>query len=652
MRLFIAEKPSLGRAIADVLPKPLHKSQGYITAANGDVVSWCIGHLLEQVSPESYNAKYKKWSHEHLPIVPQKWQLGVKSKTAKQLSVLRRLLKKAKVIIHAGDPDREGQLLVDEVIHFLGVSSEQKSQVLRCLISDLNPSAVRKAVSEKGLRSNRDFLSLSTSALARSRADWLYGINLTRAYTLQGQKAGYQGVLSVGRVQTPVLGLVVRRDQAISDFISKAYYQVWATLICDNGQSFKAKWLPSDSCKPYLDDQGRNINEKLAQNVVNRINAKEALVIDVKRQLKTQPPPLPFNLSALQIDANKAYGLSAQQVLDVCQALYERHKLITYPRSDCRHLPKNHFSEARNIIETIKRNSQNKQFNQAPLDHSIKSRAWNDSKISAHHAIVPTDKQTSLEKLSLNESKVYQLVCRNYLAQFLPNHEFYQVIVRTQIETGIFETKAKQSKQLGWKCIFNSKKITKEEAIEEQTIPELTVGQKLNCTKGEVIEKKTSPPKMYTEATLLAAMTGISAHVSDPQLKKILKDTDGLGTEATRAGIIELLFKRQYLRRQGKTVTSTLTGKALINALPASATHPDLTALWESKLNKIYVGTSSYKQLMEPLESQLSEMVRASQNVLPKGLNGLSGAGRSIKKKPTYKKRPEKHSKTKPKSHS
>jgi len=355
MRLFIAEKPSLGRAIADVLPKPLANADGFIVAANGDTVSWCIGHLLEQVEPEVYDPAYKKWAHEHLPIVPDKWQLAAKRKTSKQLAVLRKLVRQADQIVHAGDPDREGQLLVDEVINFLGVSKAKTAAVQRCLISDLNSKAVRKAVS--ALRSNRDFIPLSTSALARSRADWLYGINLTRAYTLQGQKGGYNGVLSVGRVQTPVLGLVVRRDQAISKFVSREFYEVWAKLVTQENQSFEAKWQPSKSCLPYLDEQGRNLSKPLAENVASRISGQAAVVNSLQREHKKQVAPLPYNLSALQIDASKAFGLSAQQVLDVCQKLYERHKLITYPRSDCRYLPKAHFADAESVVDAIQRNS-------------------------------------------------------------------------------------------------------------------------------------------------------------------------------------------------------------------------------------------------------------------------------------------------------
>ncbi|MFT6806117.1 MAG: DNA topoisomerase-3, partial [Glaciecola sp.] len=356
MRLFIAEKPSLGRAIADVLPKPHKKGDGYITAANGDTVSWCIGHLLEQQQPEAYDPAFKKWSHEHLPIIPQQWQLAVKKNTAKQLGVLRTLIKQAEQLIHAGDPDREGQLLVDEVINFLGVTGAKKDSIQRCLINDLNPSAVKQSLSK--LRSNREFIPLSTSALARSRADWLYGINLTRAYTLQGQKVGYKGVLSVGRVQTPLLGLVVRRDNAIEAFVSKAFYEVWACLETEKGESFKAKWQPSEQCAKYLDEQGRNLSQALAQNVAGRISQQPAQVKKLKREHKKQAPPLPYNLSSLQIDASKAFGLSAQQVLDICQGLYERHKLITYPRSDCRYLPLSHFVEAKDVHAAILSNSQ------------------------------------------------------------------------------------------------------------------------------------------------------------------------------------------------------------------------------------------------------------------------------------------------------
>jgi DNA topoisomerase-3 len=645
MRLFIAEKPSLGRAIADVLPKPHKKGEGFISAANGDTVSWCIGHLLEQQQPEAYDPAFKKWSHEHLPIIPDQWQLTVKKKTAKQLGVLRKLVKQADQLVHVGDPDREGQLLVDEVINFLGVTGAKKNTIQRCLINDLNPSAVKQSLSN--LRSNREFIPLSTSALARSRADWLYGINLTRAYTLQGQKVGYKGVLSVGRVQTPLLGLVVRRDKSIEAFVSKAFYEVWASLETDKGESFKAKWQPSEQCAKYLDEQGRNLSQALAQNVAGRVSQQKAQVKKLKREHKKQTPPLPYNLSSLQIDASKAFGLSAQQVLDICQGLYERHKLITYPRSDSRYLPMSHFVEAKDVHAAVMTNSQHlgqqgSLFSQTQFDLKRKSKAWNDKKVDAHHAIIPT-KKTS-HHLSGNDAKVYALICRNYLAQFLDVHEYYAVRVEVEIAAGLFVAVAKELIAEGWRCIFPKRSKTNSQDNnsenhnngEGQLLPRLNLGQDLKSLQAEVLEKHTSPPKAYTDASLLAAMTGISAHVSDPQLRKILRDTDGLGTEATRAGIIELLFSRQFLSRMGKTIISTATGRGLIDALPDVATYPDMTARWESELSAISEGKSQYKKLMNPLEEQLKALVLQSREVLPRGLSGLgerSGLGKQRFKK-------------------
>ena len=642
MRLFIAEKPSLGRAIADVLPKPHKKGDGYISAANGDTVSWCIGHLLEQQQPEAYDPVFKKWSHEHLPIIPQQWKLAVKKQTAKQLGVLRGLVKQAEQLVHAGDPDREGQLLVDEVINFLGVTGAKKNTIQRCLINDLNPSAVKQSLSK--LRSNREFIPLSTSALARSRADWLYGINLTRAYTLQGQKVGYKGVLSVGRVQTPLLGLVVRRDNAIEAFVSKAFYEVWACLETDKGESFKAKWQPSEQCAKYLDDQGRNLSQALAKNVVGRVSQQPALVKSLKREHKKQAPPLPYNLSSLQIDASKAFGLSAQQVLDICQGLYERHKLITYPRSDSRYLPLSHFGQAKDVHSAILTNSQHlgqqgSVFSQTKFDLKRKSKAWNDKKVDAHHAIIPTQKTS--HNLSGSDAKVYALICRNYLAQFLAQHEYYAVRVEVEIAAGLFVAVAKELINEGWRCIFLSRsKVNSQDDNSEamQLLPRLDMGQSLKSLQAEVIEKHTSPPKAYTDGSLLAAMTGISAHVSDPQLRKILRETDGLGTEATRAGIIELLFTRGFLSRTGKTITSTASGRGLIEALPDVATYPDMTARWESELSAISEGRSQYKTLMNPLELQLKELVVQSREVLPKGLTGL-GKQRFTKKRKSSTKR-------------
>lgn len=638
MRLFIAEKPSLGRAIADVLPKPHAKGEGFIRCGNGDVVSWCVGHLLEQAEPEAYNPAFKQWKLEYLPIVPEQWQLQPKSKTRKQLSVLRKLVKEASSIVHAGDPDREGQLLVDQVIDYLGVKGQKKASIQRCLINDLNPAAVQRSLAK--LRFNKEFIPLATSALARSRADWLYGINMTRAYTIQGRKVGYDGVLSVGRVQTPILGMVVRRDRAIEQFVSKPFYEVRAHMLSACNQRFVAKWLPSEACEPYMDEEGRVLSRKLAENVISRIAHQQGTVEKVTQKQKSQVPPLPFNLSALQIEAAKKLGLSAKQVLDVCQNLYERHKLITYPRSDSRYLPQGHFSQGTEVLLAISHNA--KMLSEAieGADASIKSRAWNDSKVDAHHAIIPTSKSLRSASLAPEELKVYGLIAKQYIGQFYPKWEYVDATVELVVAGGRFVAKARLTCNLGWKVLFerskNAHKSTDEEEFPDGQLPVMQQGDQVLCEQGELLEKNTQPPKYFTDASLLAAMTGISRYVTDPEVRKILKETDGLGTEATRAGIIELLFKRSFLIRNGKQIKSTAAAKGLIDSLPLAASTPDMTAQWEASLDAISKRESQYEAFMAPLVESLGALISQSQQNLPVGLKGLRSPPKRARK---YKKK-------------
>jgi DNA topoisomerase-3 len=651
LKLYIAEKPSLGRAIAAALQLSIKGAQKnhktHIEFANGDVVSWCIGHILAQADPEDYDVELKKWRMENLPIVPEQWQLKPISRTRSQLTVLRKLVKQADEIIHAGDPDREGQLLVDEVIDYFKVSKTKKSNIKRLLISDLNLPAVKRALSS--LKPNSDFMPLSISALARSRADWLYGINLTRAYTLQGQKTGYNSVLSVGRVQTPLLGLVVRRDKEIADFISKPFYQVNAhiALSAANPAAFTAKWQPSDNCQAYCDEEGRVLVKALAENVVKRINDQPATVSSLSSDEKQQAAPLPFNLSQLQISAAKQFSMNAKLVLDVCQALYERHKLITYPRSDCRYLPKEQLKQAKGIINTLAQSSLPCNKSAQGANATLVSKAWNDKKITAHHAIIPTEKSPENSNLNTFEKNIYLLIVRQYLVQFYPAYIYQQTKVNLLIAGGTFTTQAKTEKQLGWKTLFpKSKKSSsthsdKQDQEQEQTLPPLTSGQILHCQQGELIEKHTSPPQSFTDATLLAAMTGIARYVNDAAIKKVLKDTDGLGTDATRAGIIDLLFKRGFLQRQGKAITATEVGVALINALPTLATLPDMTAQWEATLTAISEKNASYQSFMQPLTGTVADMVHgASQQSfadLPKVAFKPKRGKRKFQKKPIKK---------------
>jgi len=675
MKLYIAEKPSLGRAIADALAnlnggQSLRKQQGYIELGNGDVVSWCIGHLLEQAEPDAYDPAFKSWKLEHLPIVPQEWQLKAKSQTRSQLTVLRKLVKQADQLVHAGDPDREGQLLVDEVLSHLKISAHKKKTTQRCLISDLNLPAVQRAL--VNLRSNQEFVPLSVSALSRSRADWLYGMNMTRAYTLQGQKAGYKGVLSVGRVQTPLLGLVVKRDEEIENFVSRDFYQVEARLVNSTNESFLVKWQPSEACKPYQDEEGRVLHKPLVENVCQRIQQQPAEITKLEQKDKQQPAPLPFNLSTLQIEAAKAFGMSAQQVLDTCQSLYERHQLITYPRSDSRYLPNEQHGLAPNVIQAIAQNCMPLREYAELAQPSLKSKAWNDSKVEAHHAIVPSEKSISssqFEKLNQFEQKIYRHIARQYLMQFFPAYQYAETKVEATIAGGHFKTQAKQPLKQGWKVLYGKNSDANNEGENNkggknksgkkddnlQTLPPINLDPKDKqygkhawlCDAANLVEKQTTPSDYFNDGTLLAAMTGIARYVTNSNIRKTLKETDGLGTEATRAGIIELLFKRNFLQRSGKQIRSTEIGRGLINSLPESAVTPDMTALWEQQLNAISIKELNYQGFMQPLNQHLNQLIEQAKQHIPTGLQALSGQGQGFKRKGASRKTASKKTGTK-----
>lgn len=612
MRVFIAEKPSLARAIASSLPGPHRKNDGYIETGKGDVVTWCFGHLLEQAKPEAYNDNFKTWRLADLPIIPETWKLSPRKDAQKQLRIIRNLLSKASSAVHAGDPDREGQLLVDEVLEWC----KFQKPVQRLLVSDLNPQAITKAL--QAMRSNTEFRGLSQSALARSHADWLFGINLTRAYTLLAQRLGYRGVLSVGRVQSPVLGLVVRRDLERENFVSKPYFEVEAHISHEK-KTILAKWKPSEACAPYQDEEGRVITKALAENVVSRIKGESATVTNSESKTTKEAPPLPFSLSALQIEAAEQYGLSAQEVLTHAQSLYEKHQAITYPRSDSKHLPEEHFLQAAEVCAAIGNNAESLASFAGGADLHIRSRAWDDKKVGAHHAIIPTPKKLT-GPLSGKEARVYELIARRYLMQFAQPAVYATAKLAFQIGPGTFIASGKTRIEEGWRAL----QAKKPKQAKDKYVPQIEKGTVLTCKKGSILEKKTEPPKAFTDATLLKAMTTIARYVQDKDLRAILKETDGLGTEATRAGILEILFKRNFLTRSGKTITSTTTGRALVAALPADITLPDRTAQWEQIFSAIADGGNQYQELLSDLASSLKvTLSEAATKAPPSSLRNL-----------------------------
>jgi len=605
MHLYIAEKPSLARAIAAALPEPHQKGQGWIRCGKGKTavtVSWCIGHLLEPAEPARYNPAWKKWRLEDLPMFPEHWQLSPKDSVKQQLSVLESLIQQADLITHAGDPDREGQLLVDEVIRFFG----SKAPVKRILINDLTPNAVARAIASP--RENKEFRRLSHSALARQRADWLYGINLTRFYTLTYQHQGEQGVYSVGRVQTPVLGLVAERDNAIENFQPKPWFRIEGQFQAADEQSdqrpFTARWLPDEQFQQHLDEEGRLLSREIAEQIAHAVNGRPGNIIESRFRDRPEPPPLPLSLSALQIEAGRLFRMGAKEVLDTAQNLYEKHQLITYPRSDSRYLPEGHFSQREQVIRAIGRTAPELESITGQLDIHRRSAAWNDKQVDAHHAIIPTVRPSANAKLTEAEQKVYGLIGRYYLMQFCQDAVHREGKLTVQVQDHRFRATETALLTPGWKALELKLKESNKEP-QKPPLPRLERSEPVICNSASVTERKTQPPQYFTDATLLSAMTNIARFVADTELRKTLRETDGLGTEATRAAIIDTLFRRDYLFREKRYIRATDKGKALIAALPDSIRTPDRTAVWEATLEGIRRGEDDPKTFLDNLKAEI-----------------------------------------------
>ena len=578
-RLFIAEKPSMGRAIAQGLEALGNKSRsadGCIHVGS-DTVTWLFGHILEQYSPDEYDEKYKRWHIEDLPIVPSVWKLKVKSDAKKQYKIVSALAKEADEIIHAGDPDREGQLLVDELLAHIGVLKTKP--VKRILLNALDVKSVQEAL--RHIRPNDEFVGLRNSALARSRADWLIGMNLSRIYTILARSAGYDSVVNVGRVKTPTMGLVVRREIEIRTFKPVTFFTPQAEFRHANG-TFRAKWKVQE--QDGVDEEGRILKKDLAEEILTSSSVPPAKIESVEQKKGTSPQRLPYSLSALQIDAGKIFGYSPQEVLDTQQALYEK-KLTSYPRSDCDYLPENQLDDAAAILKNLAAADSSLERFIEKADLSIKSRAWNDKKISAHHAIVPTTVETKLSDLNEKEKKLYMLIAKSYIAQFYPAQEFLSTKVELSAGGEMFTASGKVILQQGWKSLYQND--AKDDEEEQQSLPDIQQGDSVEFAGGKIVEGVTKPPARFTPATLLKAMKEIHKYVHDKELAASLKECSGIGTEATRAGMIDELEKRGFIKKAGKNFVPTEIASSMCRILPESLIYPDLTARWEDALDKI-----------------------------------------------------------------
>ena len=592
MRLYIAEKPSVGRELAKCLTGPVTRRDGYLVTKDG-VVTWLFGHILRQAEPEEYDPKYKRWRAEDLPIIPEHWKLFVDKDCEKQFAIVKSLIEKADEIVHGGDPDREGQLLVDEVLDYLG----NKKPVRRILLNALDEKSIKKA--NASLRDNRDFFNLKQSALARARADWLIGMNLSRAYTLAARRAGHERlVLPIGRVKTPTLSLVVRREREIEHFKPVTYYLIRGIFQHVNG-IFEAQWKPKDTMAG-LDSENRLIDKKIADEKLAFFEEMphDAVISAYQKAKKQEPQPLPFSLSTLQVLAGKRFGYAPQLVLDTAQKLYEK-KLTTYPRSDCEYLPTNQLGEAATILSHLAKagDAQVAAWVKA-ANPKQKSRAWNDKKISAHHAIIPTTVQADVTKMTQEERNLYHLIARAYLAQFYPVHTYDQTKVEVQYKDETFTASGRTERDLGWKVMYQSQKKKQESA---KTLPAMKKKDAVAWQRGRMLEKMTKPPTRFTASTLLAGMKEIHKYVKNPEAKKQLKDVYGIGTEATRATIIDDLIRRKFMKAEGKKkyLVPTPAAYLLVDALPDELTYPDSTAIWEDKLHSMSEGEGSLADFLQ-----------------------------------------------------
>lgn len=605
MILVIAEKPVLGKAIADALPGTAAMKNGCIYK-DDYIVTWVFGHMLSLKEPEDYDIGYKSWNINSLPIFFKDWQVKIgkdgnlnKGQISKSQRVnqIGSLLKQADEVIHAGDPDDEGQLLIDELLRWFNY----KGTVKRLDTANTTLVAMKKALSH--MTDNKPHEPYGWSAYARSVADLMVGINMSRLFSCKNQT-----LLTIGRVQTPTLGLVVNRDLAIEGHHKQKYY----TIACDinfNNDTVQADFIPSKTDSNLVD--GHILSKEYAEQICNRLKGQTLKNINITKKIVYEAPPLPFNLVKLQTYCSGKFGYSPQQVLDITQSLRENHKAITYNRSDCQYLSEEHYKEA---PVTMKAVIMNIRYKPKSLDMNLKSKCFDSSKISAHFAIIPTNQKVNLDKLSEAEKNVYLAICKYYIAQFMPKAKKEQTNLSIELGNGeAIKAVSTVIIEQGYRSIFNE--AEKDKASNLSKIPEGIYSGKITDT--DIAEKETKPPSRYTKASLNEDMTCISKYVKDPKIKQLLLSKDegkegergSIGTSATRSGIIESLVKRGFLREDGKKVISTALGRELYRILPDEIKKADMTAEWWAIQEEIQNGTANYNKLIDSVYDTIKHIV-------------------------------------------
>ncbi|WP_017755328.1 DNA topoisomerase III [Calidifontibacillus oryziterrae] len=596
----IAEKPSVARDIARVVN--CHKKGNGFLEGDRYIVTWALGHLVTLADPESYDDKYKTWKLEDLPMVPNELKLVVIKQTSKQFNAVKNQLHRADVgeVIIATDAGREGQLVADWILAKAKVNKPTK----RLWISSVTDKAIKDGF--RNLRNGKDFVNLYHSAVARSEADWYIGLNATRALTCK-----YNAQLSCGRVQTPTLAMIAKREEEIRLFTAKPYFGIKV----HTSQNVTLTWQDSQ-----MNDLKTFSKEKV-EHILAKLNNKQAKIIEVDKKLKKSFAPELYDLTELQRDAIKAFGFSAKETLQIMQKLYEQHKVLTYPRTDSRYL-------STDIVDTIKDRlhacavGPYKQVANKLLQKSIKANSSyvNDSKVSDHHAIIPTEESVFLNKFTDKERKIYDLVVKRFLAVLSPAFEFEQTTIKANIANEMFIAKGKTVISSGWKDVYENRYDDEDghevDNMKDQLLPSLAKGELLTVTSISATKGETKPPARFNEATLLSAMENPAKFMAgeDKELIKTIGETGGLGTVATRADIIEKLFNTFLIEKKGKDILLTSKGKQLLDLVPEDLKSPALTAEWEQKLELIAKGKLSKNVFINDMKNYAKTVVHEIKN--------------------------------------
>ena len=593
MRLIVTEKPSVGRDIAGALGK--HRREKGALVGEGWTVTWALGHLAELAPPDAYGEQYKKWRLETLPILPERFKVRVNHKTREQFAVVKGLLRDPLFteVVNACDAGREGELIF---AHLYGLSGCKKP-VLRLWISSLTPEAIRAGFDS--LHDGGSMKPLEDAARSRGEADWIVGMNATRAYSVRFGTVG--NVLSVGRVQTPTLRLLVDRETEIENFKPERFWTVHARFARD-GESYDGMWFRAKL--------NRLKEQKAAEEVAAKVRGGTGVVKKAEKKIATEKPPLLYDLTELQRNANAKFGFTAERTLRAAQSLYEGRKLITYPRTSSRYLSRSLVAGLKKRVESCGALPELAPFAERLLELPklpSNKRIVDDAKVTDHHAIVPTGRKLSGE-LPPDEAKVYDLVARRFLAVFFPAARFENTTVVTEVKEETFLSKGRVVLEAGWRSLYPDGVGGKKEK-EPSVLPPVEVGQEWSVAKVGIKEGETKPPPRYSEAALLGAMETAGKFVDDEELRQAMKDS-GLGTPATRAAIIERLIKVGYVEREKKILVPTPKGRALVSLLQKSQlSSPELTASWEERLAKMEQGAERRPDFMADIKSFTTSLV-------------------------------------------